>query len=145
MSCYTDYKKVLNNNYFNSTSLENLKTNKISSEINTLVKKLQKLSNEHSDVIETALDVLSDLSFYKMALETKVTANKIPDVNVPKRIYIQLRGAVPYDKGKRVWISQYVGKMEEVCDDGGNILHSNYCQGREAVVLKLVERLKEAE
>jgi hypothetical protein len=143
MSFYTDYKNVLSNNYIDSLSLENLATKDIAAEIQVLTGRLQKLKDLNPDVIETALGILSDLSFFKMALETTVTANKIPDIKVPKRVYIQLRGAVPYAKGKRVWVSQYVGKIEDVCDGSGNVLQAQYSKAREAVVLKLVKRLKE--
>jgi hypothetical protein len=145
MSCYTDFKNVLSNNYIDSLSLENLATNNIAAEIKVLTDRLQKLKDLNPDVIETALGILSELSFFKMALETKVTANKIPDIKVPKRVYIQLRGAVSYAKGKRVWVSQYVGKIEDVYDENGKILQKPYRKAREAVVLKLVKGLKEAE
>ncbi len=143
MSCYTDYKKVLNNNYIDRLSLENLATKDIAAEIQVLTDRLKKLNDVNSDVLETALGILSDLSFFKMALETTATANKIPDIKVPERVYIQLRGAVSYAKGKRVWVSQYVGKIEDVCDGSGNILQTQYSKAREAVVRKLVKGLKE--
>jgi hypothetical protein len=145
MSCLTDYRSIRNNSYFYEHSLENLATRMIQTEINHLVKRLDFLVKDNEDLIETTLSVIAELSFYKSALETKISPNKIPDNNAPERIYIQMRGAVPYSKGKRVWVSHYMGKQDEVCDDNGNILPSKFSQGREAVVTKLVERLKDSQ
>ena len=145
MSCLSDYRSIRNNNYFEEDSLNNLATGRIQAEINHLVKRLDFLVKNNEDLIETTLSVIAELSFYKSALETKISPNKIPDNNAPERIYIQMRGAVPYAKGKRVWVSHYMGKLDEVYDDNGHILPSKFSEGRESVVTKLVERLKDSQ
>ncbi|MBM3446102.1 MAG: hypothetical protein FJX88_06205 [Bacteroidetes bacterium] len=145
MSCLSDYRSIRNNNYFEEDSLNNLATGKIKTEIDHLVKRLTILVEGNEDLIETTLSIIADLAFYKAALETKVSPNRIPDNSKPDRVYVQMRGAVPYAKGKRVWVSHYMGKLEEVCDGAGEILHNKFCQGREAVIIKLVERLKDSD
>lgn len=44
--------------------------------------------------------------------ERRITLNIIPDVKVPDRKYVQVRSNAPIAKGKRIWLSQYVGKAD---------------------------------
>lgn len=44
--------------------------------------------------------------------ETRIRLNIVPDKNVPTRKYVQVRSSAPIAKGKRIWLGQYIGKLD---------------------------------
>jgi hypothetical protein len=144
MNYLNDYKQILDDSYINREAFYELETEDLKEEVEKLGREIKHLSRAHQDTIEKILKLMTELSIYKKALGVKMRENKIPDVKIPERVYVQLRGAVPLKKGERVWVGHYLGKVEEVCDDQGKVLGRFYARGREAVVKKIVERIKEA-
>ena len=140
---FKDYKQILNGEYIKIESFFNLETGEIETRVNELVNQIRALSNRNQDVFEQILKSMTELSIYKEALGIKMKDNKIPDAKSPERVYVQMRGALPLKKGERVWIGHYLGKVEEVCDENGEVLRKYYARGREAVVKKIVDRIKE--
>lgn len=140
MSVTRDFKQMLNGTYIDQEKMQGLKTNSISNQVYSLQRELTQLAEENEQVIKAALRLMAELSIYKRALEMEVRANQIPDPKVPERVYIQVRGAVPLAKGKRIWVGHYIGKREEVIDSDGMVLPAKMSEGREAVVQKVVDR-----
>jgi hypothetical protein len=140
MSVIADYKEIIGGSYFKPENLAGLKTNLIPTQINALERELRQLAEKNGAVIQAALKLMTELSIYKRALEMEIRANQIPDAKVPERVYVQVRGAIPISKGKRIWVGHYLGKREEVCNSSGQVLPVKMCEGREAVIQKVVDR-----
>jgi hypothetical protein len=145
MSFIKEYEEMLNNAYIKSDKMSGLNTTLIPNHVNSLERELKQLAATDGHVISAALRLMTELSIYKRALEMDVRSNQIPDAKVPERVYVQLRGAIPISKGKRIWVGHYLGKREEVLDHGGNVLPNKLKEGREAVVQKVVDRYLEQE
>jgi hypothetical protein len=143
MNYSNDYKQILDETYINREAFYALETYEIKERVDKLVDEVKSLSRGHQDTIEKILYCMTELSIYKQALGVNIKENKIPDVKSPERVYVQLRGSVPLKKGERVWIGHYLGKVEEVCDDKGRVIGRFFAKGREAVVKKIVEKIKE--
>jgi hypothetical protein len=143
MSFIKEYEEMLNGTYIKDDKLSGLNTTLIPNQVNSLVRELKQLSATEGQVIRAAVRLMTELSIYKRALEMEVRANQIPDAKVPERVYVQLRGAIPISKGKRIWVGHYLGKREEVLDSGGKVLPNKMKEGREAVVQKVVDRYME--
>jgi hypothetical protein len=144
MNYLNDYKQILEDSYIKHEVFYELENNDMRKKVDELANEIKTLSRRHQDIFESLLKLMTELSIYKQALGVKIKENKIPDVKTPERVYVQMRGAVPLKKGERVWVGHYLGKVEEVCDDQGKVLGRFYARGREAVVKKIVERIKEA-
>lgn len=140
MSLTRDFKQMLNGTYIDEDRLQGLNTNLISNQVYSLQRELSQLAEQNGQVIQAALRLMAELSIYKRALDMEVRANQVPDPKVPERVYIQVRGAVPLAKGKRIWVGHYIGKREEVVDSDGKVLPAKMSVGREAVVQKVVDR-----
>lgn len=143
MNCLNDYKQILDDSYIKQEAFYELETNEIKQKVDKLVNEIKYLSYNHQGVFEAFLQYMTELSFYKHALTMKMKVNMIPDAKIPERVYVQMRGSVPVKKGERVWVGQYLGKVEEVCDTEGKLLRHISPKAREAVVKKVVERLKD--
>jgi hypothetical protein len=143
MSFIQEYEEILNGTYINSDNLSGLNTTLIPNQVNSLERELKQLAATDGQVIRAAIRLMTELSIYKRALEMEVRTNQIPDAKVPERVYVQLRGAIPISKGKRIWVGHYLGKREEVLDSGGKVLPNKMKEGREAVVQKVVDRYLE--
>jgi len=143
MNCLNDYRQILDDRYIKEEAFYELETNEIKASVDKLVYEIKSLSRRHQDSFESLLQCMTELSFYKHALTMKMKVNMIPDAKIPERVYVQMRGSVPVKKGERVWVGQYLGKVEEVCDAEGKVLRHISPKAREAVVKKVIERLKD--
>ena len=112
-----------------SSNIENL-TNQLNSEVGANLDKILKV-----------LKLMTEISIYKEALNMKTHANILPDKNAPERRYLQVRGAVPFEKGDRAWVGHYMGRIES---NDKKIRIDSYIkdEGRYEVIKKVVEKLK---
>jgi hypothetical protein len=140
MSVLRDFRQILSGTYIEPIKMQGFKTNSIPNQVYSLQHELIQLAEQNKHIIEAALRMMAELSIYKRALDMEVRANQVPDPKVPERVYIQVRGAVPIAKGKRIWVGHYIGKREEVFDLNGKVLPAKMDEGREAVVQKVVDR-----
>lgn len=143
MNCLNDYRQILDDSYIKREAFYELETGEIKESVDKMVNEIKSLSRRHQDAFESLLQCMTELSFYKHALTMKMKVNMIPDAKIPERVYVQMRGSVPVKKGERVWVGQYLGKVEEVCDAEGKVLRHISPKAREAVVKKVIERLKD--
>ena len=143
MNYLKDYKQILEDSYIKQEVFYELETNDIHRNVEELVSEIKTLSRGHQDIFELLLKCMTELSFYKHALTMKMKINMIPDAKIPDRVYVQMRGSVPVKKGERVWVGHYLGKVEDVCDAEGKVMRHISPKAREAVVKKVVERLKD--
>ncbi len=138
-----DYKQIMDDSYIKREAFYELETQDVIEEVKKLSNEIKFLSRTHQDTIEKILQCMTELSMYKQALNMKMKVNLIPDAKFSDRVYVQMRGSVPVKKGERVWVGHYLGKVEEVCDADGKVMRHISPKGREAVVKKVVERLKD--
>lgn len=138
-----DYKKMLESNYINDSLLGNVKDDTdFTVPINLLLEELKKISEKNSAIIEEALKIMSELACYNEALKMKVRINVLNDPKNKEKKYLQARGAVPYEKGSRIWAGFYLGPAENFV--GGKMNEDAIKEGRIGVLHKVVEGLKTA-
>lgn len=80
-------------------------------EIDNLQKELKK-----STSIENALRIMDNLSHYKKVLNATINFQNVKDKKYPDNVYIHARFSLTLST-RRLWLSHYVGKKDEVTDD----------------------------
>ena len=133
--------EMLERKFIDMESLPNFQRAELRSNIENLTNQLNSEVGANLDKILKVLKLMSEISIYKEALTMKTHANILPDKNAPERMYLQVRGAVPFEKGDRVWVGHYMGRIE---GKDKKIRIDSYLkdEGRYEVIKKVVEKLK---
>jgi hypothetical protein len=133
--------EMLERKFIDMVSLPNFQRAELKSNIEDLTNRLDSEIGANKDKIINVLKLMSEISIYKEALNMKTHANILPDKNAPERMYLQVRGAVPFEKGDRVWVGHYMGRIE---GNDKKIRINSYTkdEGRYEVIKKVVEKLK---
>lgn len=143
MTYYYDFKEIIEANYINAKQLDCLSSLQIPERIKNLNTDLNAMLQRDKIFIENFLKVMTELAIYKNTLDIKMKVNKLKDPKDSSKKYIQVRGSVRISKNKRIWVGVYIGTEAEVCDTNGNVFPEKFCQGREEVIKKIVERFKD--
>ena len=99
-----DYKEMIEDKYIRNKSVFTME-----------IKKLQNQLTE-STSIENTLRIMNSLLHYKKVLNMTIYFYKMKDKKYPDNMYIHARGALTLST-RRLWVSHYVGKKDEVTDD----------------------------
>lgn len=133
--------EMLERKFIDMESLPNFQRLEMKSNIEYLTNRLDSEVGANLNKILKVLKLMTEISIYKEALTMKTHVNILPDKNAPERRYLQVRGAVPFEKGDRVWVGHYMGRIE---GNDKKIRIDSYKkdEGRYEVIKKVVEKLK---
>jgi hypothetical protein len=99
-----DYKDMIEDRYINNKGIFTLEINKLQEEL------------KQSTSVEDTLRKIDNLNSYKRVLDMKINFQNIKDKKYPDNLYIHARGSLTLGPSKRLWISHYTGKENEVTD-----------------------------
>jgi len=99
-----DYKDMIEDKYIDNKGIFTI-------EINKLQKELKKPMST-----EDTLRIMDNLLSYKRVLDMKINFQNVTNKRYPDSVYIHARGSLTLGSSKRLWISHYTGKENEVTD-----------------------------
>jgi hypothetical protein len=140
-----DFEDMVQGKLFTSNELKNLTPNSFAgfSELMQSLDELRKLSEQDKKIIAFVLKKMTYIKCCRAVKDMKVHYNKIKDGKNPERCYIQARGAVPFNKGKRKWVGVYLGPERDVYDNEGIIRPEQSRNGASIVRSRALELLRE--
>ena len=145
MNYLDEFKKIVDNSYL--SNLEGYRMNQLDNKdedlYNETVRKFKSYSANEMRLLEDFLNSMTLISCFKAVLKMKVSNNVINDSKNSERKYVQARGAVPFEKGKRKWVGHYLGPINEVTDSDGKISSNKLAEGDAMVRRKVLARLRE--
>lgn len=136
-----DYKEMMAGEYIDQKLLKDLKYSKISLRLENLRNNLNQYGEDDIQKFKEMLNLMTEFSCIKNAIEMKVTVNTINDKKYKEKIYLQSRGAVKTGKSARVWASHYHGLESNFADGRKNKKLME--DGRIAVMNKIIDALIE--
>jgi len=107
------------------------------------VNSFKKYSAYELRIVEDLLKNMTLLSCFKAVLKMKISNNIINDSKNSERKYVQARGAVPFEKGKRKWVGHYLGPFNEIVGNDGKIKLEKLAEGDAMVRQKVLAKLRE--
>jgi hypothetical protein len=144
MNYLNDFDKILTGDFFNKNEWAALSDNKTGGAtiLRERVKEISRLSDSEQALIRKVLKDMTLFNCYKAVLDMKVHFNRVKDSRSSERYYVQARGAVPFEKGKRKWVGQYLGPENDVYNENGAINPNEEARGNYLVRNKVLSLLK---
>jgi len=145
MNYWSDYQKMIDQTYINDNNTWRLTLldPEAREGLFEAYRALKRISEVDGPVAERLLKKMTLVGIYSAVLKMKINFNIINDAKNSERKYVQARGAVPFEKGKRKWVGQYLGSVKEVMDEKGQILPRFKAKGEDLVRNKVFNLLKE--
>ena len=145
-----DFKSMLAKEFIAVETIDNSYTNNLihSYEVERLNSQLDELSKTELELVERVLSTMTKLSCIKEMYKMKVTLNVLKNQNGEQK-YVQARGAISIEKGKRIQVAHYVdllgfkGDVSNM-EDLKNLIKDPYFRqmAREEVIKKIEPELK---
>ncbi len=108
-----DFKSMLNKDFFDAGTMEQIHLSyqqgqlNHEKEIERLNTELDALNSKELELVERILKTMTKLSCIKEMYKMKVTVNVLKNQNGENK-YVQARGAISIEKGKRIQVAHYV-------------------------------------
>jgi hypothetical protein len=108
-----DFKSMLDREFIDSVTMESIQSSYHNGELNheneveRLNNELAALNHRELELVERVLKTMTKISCIKEMYKMKVTLNVLKNQNGENK-YVQARGAISIEKGKRIQVAQYV-------------------------------------
>lgn len=104
MNILRDYNDMINDKYIDNKGIFTVEINKLQKEL------------KEPTYTENTLRIMDNLLSYKRVLGMTINFQNVKNKKYPDSVYIHARGSLTLGSGKRLWISHYTGKENEITD-----------------------------